>query len=91
MKQPVRVVLPDADKEVAVHFYPEDRHVEVEWDDHYIDVTFDGAGCLVASSGYSHEVEIGHDPVGEVARLASISRPLAELIVCQFLELSATR
>jgi hypothetical protein len=56
--------------------------------DHYLDVMFDGDGQLVASNGYPHEEAIGHDPVGEISRLASIGRPLAELIVEQFLEMT---
>jgi len=92
MTSPIRVVLPDADREVSVRFYPDERHVEVESDaDHYVDVMFDTNGNLVASNGYPHEEPIGHDPVGEVARLAAISRPLADLIVAQFLEMSVPR
>jgi len=92
MSAVIRVVLPDADKEVSVRFYPDERHVEVEsGEDHYIDVMFDTNGNLVASNGYPHEEPIGHDPVGEVARLAGITRPLADLIVAQFLEMSVPR
>lgn len=92
MNAVIRVVLPDADKEISVRFYPDERHVEVECDaDHFVDVMFDSDGNLVASNGYPHEEPIGHDPVGELARLAAISRPLADLIVGQFLEMSAPR
>lgn len=89
MRQPIRVMFPDGDKQVAVRFYPDKPHVEIEWSpDHYLDMMFDSNRNLVASNGYPHEESIGHDPVGELARLVSISRPLADLIVSQFLELS---
>lgn len=92
MRQPIRVMFPDGDKQVAVRFYSDKPHVEIEWDgDHYLDVMFDSDRNLVASNGYPHEESIGHDPVGEVSRLVSISHPLAELVICQFLEMSATR
>lgn len=92
MSAAIRVVLPDADREVSVRFFPDERHVEVESDEaHYVNVMFDSDGNLVASNGYPHEEPIGHDPVAELARLAAISRPLADLIVGQFLEMSALR
>lgn len=92
MRPPIRIVLPDAEKQVSIRFYPDERRVEVEPDEeHFVDVMFDADGHLVASSGYPHEQKIGHDPVYELAQLAAISRPLAELVITQFLELSASR
>jgi hypothetical protein len=89
MTNEIRVVLPDNGRNVLVRFRPTERSVDIEWDeDHYLDVMFDRDGQLVASSGYPHEEAIGHDPVGEISRLVSIGRPLAELIVEQFLEMT---
>lgn len=89
MTEEIRVVLPDDGRNVQIRFRPTERHVEIEAaEDLYLDVMFDRDGQLVASNGYPHEEAIGHDPVGEISRLASIGRPLAELIVEQFLEMT---
>jgi len=92
MRPVIRTILPDAGKEVTITFHPDERHVEIEWDaDHYLDVMFDANGHLVASCGYPNQESIGHDPVGEVARLDDISPQLAGLVIVQLLELSASR
>lgn len=83
-----RVHLPDRDKVVACRFDLTLRQVEFDHDeDHYLLLGFDADGHLIASTGYPCESRIGHDPIGEVSRLLTVSPSLAEVIVTQFLSL----